>query len=249
MTTRLVILGTGGTSRDILDTVCDINDARPGGLGGEVRYQCVAFLDDDASLWGSMLQAVPVVGPLVSASDFQDCVFVCGIGSPDSYRKKPDLVGSLGIPPASFATIVHPSASVSRTARLGRGTVVLQHVTIASNVHIGDHVVVLPNSILSHDVRVGDFTCIAGGTAISGDVRIGHNCYIGTGAAIIGGVTIGDGALVGMGSVVRHDVEPDTVMAGNPARVLRTLPSTNPSSSAPSGLSRLSTQSPSAVSR
>jgi acetyltransferase-like isoleucine patch superfamily enzyme len=50
---------------------------------------------------------------------------------------------------------------------------------------------------------------------------VGRGCYLGTGCALIGGITVGDGALVGMGSVVLRDVEPNTVVAGNPARFVR----------------------------
>ena len=46
---------------------------------------------------------------------------------------------------------------------------------------------------------------------------------MGSGATILAGVTIGEGAIVGAGSVVTKDVPPRTVVAGNPARVLRTL--------------------------
>ncbi|MDG2969570.1 acyltransferase [Pseudomonas extremaustralis] len=52
-------------------------------------------------------------------------------------------------------------------------------------------------------------------------VAIGDYAWIATGAMILPGVTIGEGAVVGAGSVVNRDVEPFTVVAGNPARVVR----------------------------
>jgi acetyltransferase-like isoleucine patch superfamily enzyme len=55
-------------------------------------------------------------------------------------------------------------------------------------------------------------------------VRIGRGAWIGQNAIIMPGVTIGAGAVVGALSVVRDDVPPRTVVAGIPARVIRTLP-------------------------
>ena len=54
-------------------------------------------------------------------------------------------------------------------------------------------------------------------------VRIGSNAYIGFDVMVLPGVTIGDGAIVGSRSVVRDDVEPHTVVAGNPARPVKRL--------------------------
>lgn len=54
-------------------------------------------------------------------------------------------------------------------------------------------------------------------------VHIGHRSWIGAGAIILPGVTVGDDAVVGAGAVVTRDVPPGTVVAGNPARVIRTL--------------------------
>jgi acetyltransferase-like isoleucine patch superfamily enzyme len=54
-------------------------------------------------------------------------------------------------------------------------------------------------------------------------VRIGSNAYIGFDVMVLPGVTIGDGAIVGSRSVVSEDVEPHTVVAGNPARPVKRL--------------------------
>ena len=65
-------------------------------------------------------------------------------------------------------------------------------------------------------------------------VRICQGAWIGARSIILKGVTIGAGAVVGMGSVVTRDVPPRTVVAGNPARVIRSVD--NPSTEGTSGL-------------
>lgn len=212
----IIILGTGGNCIDILDAVNEINSASP-----EKIYACAGFLDDDENLHGKKFFGVEVLGALDTAMSFRDCFFVNGIGSYLNFWRKPDIIAKTKIPLERFETIVHPAASVSKMAKLGRGTVILQNATIASNVSIGNHVVVLPNSIVSHDCIIGDFCCIAGGVSISGGARVGVCCYLGTNSSINNNVNIGNKSLVGMGSVVLKDVKENSVVAGNPARFLR----------------------------
>lgn len=52
-------------------------------------------------------------------------------------------------------------------------------------------------------------------------ITIGKDCWLGGNVVICPGVTIGDRCIIGAGSVVTHDIEPDSVVAGNPARIIR----------------------------
>ncbi|MCE5308237.1 MAG: hypothetical protein LLG20_11410 [Acidobacteriales bacterium] len=113
---------------------------------------------------------------------------------------------------------------------------------------IGDHTGLGHNvsCVIGKQITIGNHCRIAGGTqmfdtpghpsdpgrrlagkpADSDEVRpisIGNNVWIGTGAIIYPGVTIGDNSIVSMGSVVMSDVPANTLVAGNPARQVRSL--------------------------
>lgn len=213
--TNLVIVGTGGTSVDILDAVLERR------AGGDQSLQPMCFLDDNASRFGQLLHGVPIRGPLELARELDDCLFINGIGSPANFWRRDKIIGRLGIPLDRFATIVHPTASVSRLASVEKGSAILQNVTVSANVRIGAHVVVLPNTVVSHDCSIGDYTCITGGVCISGNVEVESFCYLGSNCTIIGGHRIHARSLVGMGAVVLEDVAENSVVVGNPARFLR----------------------------
>ena len=82
---------------------------------------------------------------------------------------------------------------------------------------ISNQAYIHPDAKLGKNVTVEPFAYIAG------DVVIGDDCWIGGGAILCPGVRIGPRSVVGAGSVVVRDVEPDVVVAGNPARVVRRL--------------------------
>jgi sugar O-acyltransferase (sialic acid O-acetyltransferase NeuD family) len=213
---KIIILGTGGNCIDILDAINEINTI-------EDTYQVVGFLDDNPSVHGKELFGVRVLGGLSSASKYDDSFFVNGIGSPNNFWLKKEVIDTAKIPLERYESIYHPSASVSDFATIGRGVVLLKNVSVSSNLIIGNHVMVLPNSVINHDDRIDDYVSIASSVSIAGNVHIENHCYIGGGSSILGGITIHQNSLVGMGSVVIRDVETNQVVVGNPATVIRSL--------------------------
>jgi acetyltransferase-like isoleucine patch superfamily enzyme len=65
------------------------------------------------------------------------------------------------------------------------------------------------------------FKNMPGHPATNGDVTIGNDVWIGTGATLLSGVEIGDGSVIGARSVVTKSVDPYSIVAGNPAKLIR----------------------------
>ena len=99
---------------------------------------------------------------------------------------------------------IHPTAQVSLSAKLDR--------TFPVGVHIGPaSYVAFEARILTHDMTRGLYL----------HTRIGTNCFIGGRSLILPGIEIGDHCVIGAGSVVTKSVPPRSLVAGNPARILR----------------------------
>lgn len=213
---RLLIFGTGGNCLDILEIVRNCNAESKTEL-----IRPVGFLDDALERRGESFGGLPVLGAIAEASRMAHCSFVNGIGSSNSFRRKSAIVASAGVPDDRFLTVVHSSAIVASTASIGPGCVLFAHVSVWSRARIGAHSLILAGTVINHDVNIGSHASIAAGAILSGGVSIGSSCYLGAGCVIREGVSIGDGSLIGMGSVVIEDVPDDSVVAGNPARILR----------------------------
>lgn len=211
MTEDLVIVGAGGSARNIVWMVEELNRASP-------RWNVRGLLDDDRAKVGTMIGAVPVLGPIAAAADMESARFVVGIAHYRRPRVRMEIVDRMNLPRDRYATLVHPSAIVSPDARLGAGTLVFQLAVILGGAVVGDHVFVSPFSLISHDVVIDDGATMASGAMLCGGARLGAGAYAGARCVVRDGVTIGPGAVAGNGSVVMHDVPERATVFGNPAR-------------------------------
>ncbi len=133
-----------------------------------------------------------------------------------------DLIGKtvdesfMLIPP--FYTTGGPDITV------GRNVFVNQNCTFydLGGLDIGDDVMIGPNvSIITSGHPIEPSQRRAG--VIAKPIVIGRNVWIAAGATIIGGVTVGENSVVAAGSVVTRDVPPNSLVGGNPARVIRSI--------------------------
>ena len=121
----------------------------------------------------------------------------------------------------SFATLIHPSASIGRHVCIGAGSVILQNATIGVGARIGAGVIVNSGAILDHESEMGDFSSLAPGSTTGGQVSIGVETAISIGATVSHGVTIGQQCVVGGQSFVNDDLPDRSVAYGIPARNVR----------------------------
>ncbi len=114
---------------------------------------------------------------------------------------------------------IQRDAVIGQRCKISSHSFICEGVTIEDECFIGHHVV-FTNDRYPTAVRAdGELQSSADWTVVP--TRVCKRVAIGSGAVILCGVTIGEGAIVGAGSVVTKDVASRTIVAGNPARVLR----------------------------
>jgi sugar O-acyltransferase (sialic acid O-acetyltransferase NeuD family) len=120
-----------------------------------------------------------------------------------------------------FASLVHPFSNVSRRSRIGDGCILNAGAVIGSNAVIGDYTIVNRGALIGHDDRTGECCTIGPGANIAGSVEIGEGVFVAQGAVIRERLRVGNGAVVAAGAVVLQDVNAHEMVAGIPARKIK----------------------------
>ena len=202
MSERVIIIGGGGHAKVVIDCILCAGDLVVGIL-------------DDALEVGSEVLGLPVLGKVDAWQDYKDHKFVVAIGNNEIRRAISERIN------ADFYTAIHPTATLSRFATIGAGSVVMPRAVINAGASVGNHCIVNTAAVIEHDCVVGDFAHISPSAALAGNVRIGEGTHIGIGASIRNNITVCPGVTVGAGATVVKNITEKGTYAGVPARRIK----------------------------
>ena len=197
---KLIIIGASGHGKVVSDIAL---------LNG---YNDIIFLDDDETI--KECCGFPVVGKTTEAKKIDGDKFVA-IGNAkirERLQKEIEMV-----------TLIHPSAVLGRSVKIGKGTVIMAGVVINSETRVGDGCIVNTSASIDHDCEIGDYVHIAVGAHICGTVNIGRRTWIGAGAIVSNNLNISENVMVGAGAVVVKNIIESGTYVGVPAKSICTL--------------------------
>lgn len=116
---------------------------------------------------------------------------------------------------------IQKNAFIGRDCKISSHTFICEGVTIEDDVFIGHNVTFINDMYPRSTAPGGGLQTEADWKVVPTFIRKGAS--VGSSSTILAGVTVGEGAIVGAGAVVTKDVPPWTIVAGNPARVLRQI--------------------------
>ena len=195
----MYIFGAGNFGRETLDALRDLGISAEGFLSDVEPERPVSIpLLLPAEGW----QAQPT-GVVIAVSNPQDREVIA--------NRLTDLAWT-------FESVVHPRSATGSGVAMGHGAVVLAMSYVSTDTAISNHVHINYGVTIGHDCIIGDYATILPNATIGGGVTIGKGATVGSGSVILPKLQIGEGSTVGAGAVVTHDVPPNPVVVGNPAR-------------------------------
>lgn len=208
MAKRLLLIGNGGHAASLVEMVSHLPEWTIMGAIEQPGAPCRRH------------KSARVIGftPNLPALAAQADGVIIAVGQIKSAAVRRRLFAQLCVMNAFLPTLIAHNASVSKTARLGKGTVVMQQALVNRFARVGVNGIINSQALVEHDVCIGDHVHVATGARINGEVHIGNGCTIGSGAIVLQGVHICDDVIVGAGSVVTRDITEPGVYVGAPAR-------------------------------
>jgi UDP-perosamine 4-acetyltransferase len=204
----VILLGAGGHALVLLDALA---------LSGT---RILGLVDTDASLADRKILGFPILGgdEVLRRHAPGSVRLVNAIGSVRSMSQRKLVYEKFRREGHAFASVLHPSVTVSRHAVLANGVQIMAGAVVQPCASIGEDTIVNTGATVDHDCRIGAHVHIAPGATLSGGVHIGDETHIGAGATIIQGVHVGARCTVGAGAVVLTDVAAGSRVTGVPAK-------------------------------
>jgi len=209
MKNRLLIYGAGGHAKVVADAVFRLAD-----------HELAGFVDDDTARVGNPFFGSTVLGTRSDLCRLRDAGIDWAIPAIGENEARLRALRALQEARFRIGVVVHPSAVVAVSVRLGAGTFVAAGSVINPACTLGEGCIVNTGATIDHDCRIADGVHIAPGANLCGRVHVGQLTLIGVGASVLPGVRIGQRCLIGGGAAVTEDVADGLTVVGVPARIV-----------------------------
>jgi sugar O-acyltransferase (sialic acid O-acetyltransferase NeuD family) len=174
---KVVIIGAGGGSRDLLDIFEACNRVK-------AACEVLGFIVDARYMApGTPVNDKPVLGGFDWLREHKNEVqAICGIGAPDVRARLIQQAEAIGI---HFCSVIHPTAIWTPRIQIGVGTSIGAGCILTNQIKVGNHVYVNIGCTISHDSVLEVYVTLSPGVHIAGNVTLDEGCFIGIAANII----------------------------------------------------------------
>ncbi len=173
---------------------------------------------------GEKLHNIPIIdcNDNLFKQDLSEKLFAISVGDNKIRAVLADKIKKRG---GIIPTIIHPSAVVSRYAKIAQGVVIHANSVVQAGASIGENTVISYNASITHTSKVGENCYLAAHAHIGAYCNVGDLVLLGQGSIVVSGKvkSIGENSIIGAGAVVIKNVESNSIVAGNPAKKIKEI--------------------------
>jgi sugar O-acyltransferase (sialic acid O-acetyltransferase NeuD family) len=206
----LIIVGAGGFGRDLYYIIKESQ-------GYNIDFRILGYLDDDLDSMKGYLDYPKYIGKISTHKVSENQIFICSVAN---INHKVNIIESLIKKGAIFINIIHSTARIAKSAKLGIGLIIGPLVSIGADSRIHNHCILQTGVIVGHDAIIGEYSRIDNYSILVAGVVLEKFCTIHSNSVINANIKINEKAIVGACSFVIKNVESGVTVFGNPARRL-----------------------------
>lgn len=181
-------------------------------------YKIKGFYDEDENKVNQKIMGIDVIGKFseINISEINKRSFIVAIGNNEvRYNIMEKINHYMGETP----TLIHPSATISPSAEVGRGAYIQANVFLWTKVKIEKYCIISPGVVIAHHTEVGKACLISTLTGVGASIKIADKVFIGMGSTIVTGVSyIGERTIIGAGALLLNDADKNSTYIGVPAK-------------------------------
>lgn len=197
----LLLFGAGGHGKVVADA------AENGG------FRIVGFIDDART---GNHAGYPILGGRNVLEKLKDEGVRCIVSIGDCIRRAEmqEMLEQKGL---TMVTVIHPSATIAKSARIGPGSAILAQAVVGPDAILDKGCIVNTCASVDHDCSIGAYAHIAPGAHLAGGVTIGTKSFVGIGSSVREYCCVGNHTVIGAGAAVITDIGDHMVALGVPA--------------------------------
>jgi sugar O-acyltransferase (sialic acid O-acetyltransferase NeuD family) len=204
----VIIVGAGGFGREVYHWAKDSLAA--------TQYRIKGFLSHHPEdLEGFGLEE-KILGDDVTYAVQENDRFLLAIGDIEAKKR---IIERMKARQGKFISLIHPTAIVKSSARIGEGVILCPFVLVSDHVVLGDFVMMNFYSSCGHDAKVGKYGIFSPYATVNGFVTMDDEVFLGTHATVTGYRRVGLGAKISANSVAMHDVPARAFVFGVPGKI------------------------------
>ena len=206
---KIIVIGSGGHAKVVIDIIREMKDCEIVGITSN-------SIKVDSLFYGyTVLGEDNILNKYVNDKSILTAMGLGGYRDNNHREEVFNYVKSLGF---NFINVIHPSAIISKTVKMGEGNVFFPGVVVNTDVELGNNIIVATGSTIDHETVVNDHVLISAGVTVGAYSVLEKGVLLALGSKVISGITVGSYSLVAAGAVVVNNIGQNQRVFGLPAK-------------------------------